>query len=149
VLLRFVGRAIRETAAGAVSAGTVQPFQFGVATPGRCETVAHGVRAHLDVHLDHVLLQTDVKNAFNCIHRSAIFSELRERMPQLVSFFRATYGFEGRLVYVREAGPVMIPSATGVRQRDALSMPFFALESAPVERDGIPGPGGFSSSSCG
>jgi hypothetical protein len=56
-------------------------------------------------------------------------------MPQLVPFFRATYGFEGRLVYVREAGPVIIPSATGVRQGDALSMPFFALGSAPVLRE--------------
>jgi hypothetical protein len=45
------------------------------------------------------------------------------------------YGFEGRLVYVREAGPVIIPSATGVRQGDALSMPFFALGSAPVLRE--------------
>jgi hypothetical protein len=134
VLLKLVGRAIgrqlREQFQQAL-----QPFQFGVATPGGCEAVVHGVRAHLDVHPDHVLLQTDVENAFNCIHRSAIFSELRERMPQLVPFFRATYGFEGMLVYVREAGPVLIPSATGVRQGDALSMPFFALGSAPVLRE--------------
>jgi hypothetical protein len=134
VLLRLVGRAIGRQLREQFQQ-SLQPFQFGVATPGGCEAVVHGVRAHLDVHPDHVLLQTDVENAFNCIHRTAIFSELRERMPQLVPFFRATYGFEGRLVYVREAGPVIVPSATGVHQGDALSMPFFALGSAPVLRE--------------
>jgi hypothetical protein len=134
VLLRLVGRAIGRQQAEQFQ-HALQPFQFGVATPGGCEAVVHWVRAHLDVHPDHVLLQTDVENVFNCIHRSTIFSELRERMPQLVRFFRATYGFESRLVYVRETRPVMIPSATEVRRGDALSMSFFALGSAPVLRE--------------
>jgi hypothetical protein len=86
VLLRLVGRAIgrqqREQFQQAL-----QPFQFGVATPGGCKAVVHGIRAHLDVFQNHVPgLQTDVENEFNFIYRSAIFSELRERMPQFGSF---------------------------------------------------------------
>jgi hypothetical protein len=36
------------------------PHQFGVATLSRCETVVHGIRAMLDLHLEWVVLQVDV-----------------------------------------------------------------------------------------
>ncbi len=110
------------------------PFQFGVATRGGCEAVVHGVRAYLELHPGHVAVQTDVENAFNRVYRSAIFEELRDRMPHLLPFVRATYGFDGQLVYRRARGPVFLSSAAGVRQGDPLSMPLFALAAARVLR---------------
>jgi hypothetical protein len=36
------------------------PHQFGVATSSRCETMVHGARVVLDLHLEWVVLQVDV-----------------------------------------------------------------------------------------
>jgi uncharacterized membrane protein len=38
--------------------------------------VVHGIRATLDVHLDWVVLQVDIANAFNFISRKVIFKKL-------------------------------------------------------------------------
>ncbi len=39
--------------------------------------MVHGIRATLDVHLDWVMLQVDIANAFNIIFRKVIFKKLR------------------------------------------------------------------------
>jgi hypothetical protein len=41
------------------------PHQFGVVTCGKCEIMVCGIEAMLDLHLDWVVLQMDVRNAFN------------------------------------------------------------------------------------
>ncbi len=41
------------------------PHQFGVATYGGCEIMVHDVQAMLDLHPHWVVLQVDVRNAFN------------------------------------------------------------------------------------
>jgi hypothetical protein len=41
--------------------------QFDVTICGRCETVVHGIWVMLDLHLDRVVLQVDVRNAFNSV----------------------------------------------------------------------------------
>jgi hypothetical protein len=43
------------------------PHQFGVAMPSGCETMVHGVRVMLDLHLEWVVLLVDVQNMFNSI----------------------------------------------------------------------------------
>jgi hypothetical protein len=43
------------------------PHWFGVATLGMCETMVHGVRPILNLHLEWVVLQVDVQNIFNSI----------------------------------------------------------------------------------
>jgi len=42
----------------------------------KCEIIVHGVKAMLDLHLEWVVLQLDVQNAFNLIFRITIFQEL-------------------------------------------------------------------------
>jgi hypothetical protein len=43
---------------------------------GKCETMIHGVKIMLDLHLEWVVLQVDVQNTFNLLSRIAIFQEL-------------------------------------------------------------------------
>ncbi|KAL2610702.1 hypothetical protein R1flu_029275 [Riccia fluitans] len=49
------------------------PLQFGVAMHGGCKIIIHGLQATLDLHPDWVVLQVDIKNAFNTISREALF----------------------------------------------------------------------------
>jgi hypothetical protein len=43
---------------------------------GGCEGMIHGIQVVFDVHLNCVVLQMDVMNAFNIISHKAIFEEL-------------------------------------------------------------------------
>jgi hypothetical protein len=52
------------------------PHQFGVMTHDKCETMVHSVQGMLNLHLDWVVLQVNVHNAFNLVSRSTIFQEL-------------------------------------------------------------------------
>ncbi len=48
--------------------------QFGVVVKGgSCEVMVHGIQAILNIHLDWVVLQVDVVNAFHSILRKAVF----------------------------------------------------------------------------
>jgi hypothetical protein len=49
------------------------PHQFGVVIKGGCEVMVHGIQVILNVHLDWVVLQVDVVNAFHSILRKAVF----------------------------------------------------------------------------
>jgi hypothetical protein len=50
--------------------------QFKVTMKGGCETVIHGIRCTLDLHLNWVVLQLDVVNAFNLMSRGVILQKL-------------------------------------------------------------------------
>jgi hypothetical protein len=39
-------------------------------------TVVHGIQMMLDLHLNWVVLQVDIRNSFNLVSQSAIFQEL-------------------------------------------------------------------------
>jgi hypothetical protein len=71
--------------------------QFGIATKGGCKTMIHGIMCILDLHLDWVVLQLDVGNAFNLVSKGVIFQELRATggdIIQLIPFVHAFYAFE-------------------------------------------------------
>jgi hypothetical protein len=48
-----------------------------------CNIMFHGVRAMLDLHLEWVVLQVDVRNMFNLISQTTIFQELRSFIDTL------------------------------------------------------------------
>jgi len=54
----------------------LSPHQFKVSTPRGYETILFGIRTLLDLHLDWVVMQIDVGNAFNGIFLTIIFKEL-------------------------------------------------------------------------
>jgi hypothetical protein len=51
----------------------LSPHQFGVAIKGGCEIMVHNIRIALEIHLDWVVLQVDITNAFNIISHRVIF----------------------------------------------------------------------------
>ena len=55
-LLRLTGRALARQYRAEFQR-VLEPFQFGVATPGGCEAVVHGIRAYLELHPDHIAIQ--------------------------------------------------------------------------------------------
>jgi len=67
--------------------------QFGVAVRGICEVVVHSIQAILNVHLDWVVLQVDMVNAFNSISHNDIFQKLRVARGQLFLFFLFVHFF--------------------------------------------------------
>ena len=70
-------------------------WQFGFAFRGGCEVANLGVQLLLESMPSWGVIQVDVKNAFNTIHRRAIFEELRDAggvLGGLFPFVRAFYG---------------------------------------------------------
>ncbi|KAL2620254.1 hypothetical protein R1flu_000459 [Riccia fluitans] len=109
------------------------PLQFGVATRGGCETIIHGLRATLDLHPDCVVLQVDIRNAFNTVSREALFRELRAAtgsLDQLFPFVRSFYARRSPLYFShcsREDEVTLFSSESGTRQGDPLDGALFAL----------------------
>jgi hypothetical protein len=63
-------------------------LQYGVATPGGCEAIVAGIRAYIEQEPQSLVLQVDLANAFNDVHRVAMFEELHDHFPELVPFVR-------------------------------------------------------------
>jgi hypothetical protein len=54
---------------------------------GRCEIVVHGIQKMLDLHLNWVVLEVNVHNAFNLVSWLVIFQELQSLLSSLDQFF--------------------------------------------------------------
>ena len=70
-------------------------WQFGFAFRGGLDVANVGVRLLLESTPSWGVIQVDVKNAFNTIHRRAVFEELRAAggvLGGLFPFVRAFYG---------------------------------------------------------
>ena len=97
------------------------------------EFVTHTIRATLDEHPDWVDVSTDIRNAFNSIHRRAFMSVIAERFPGLWRWIYSGYGSPTELYIRRDAGPPEIVfSRCGTRQGDPLGAQLFALGLHPV-----------------
>ncbi|KAL2644378.1 hypothetical protein R1flu_011965 [Riccia fluitans] len=72
------------------------PLQFGVAMCGGCKTIIHDLRATLDLHQGWVVLQVDIRNAFNTVSQEALFCELRAAMGSLDQLFPFVHSFYAR-----------------------------------------------------
>ena len=87
-LRRVVGKYVANSAISKGLIQTMLPNQCGIATPGACETVAMGLQNWVQAHLTDLtwlILQIDLRNAFNSICREPIFEELG-RLARLDSF---------------------------------------------------------------
>ncbi|KAL2609230.1 hypothetical protein R1flu_027803 [Riccia fluitans] len=110
-----------------------EPWQFGVATHGGCETIVHGLQATLDLHPDWVVLQLDIWNAFNIVSREAIFCEFWSApgtLDPLFPFVRSFYSQSSPLYFsmgTRTGDISTLLSEVGTRQGDPLGGTLFAL----------------------
>ncbi len=109
------------------------PLQLAVGIKGGAQIVPQAVRTACDTHTDRVLICADVRNAFNCIDRSAVATALAQTCPGAVPFFKFAYGGDVDLV-VPGASPAEPPikSSRGVRQGDPGGTFWFCVGAQPV-----------------
>ncbi|KAL2613061.1 hypothetical protein R1flu_024753 [Riccia fluitans] len=100
---------------------------------GDCETIIHGLCAILDLHLDWVVLQVDIQNAFNIVSWEAFFCELHVAigfLDQLFPFVHSLYAPRSPLYFshcFREDEISLFLSESSTRQGDPLGGILFAL----------------------
>jgi hypothetical protein len=109
------------------------PHQFGVVTLSGHETMVHGVKVMLDLHLKWVVLHVDVWNAFNLIFQASIFQELQfsiDILDQLFPFVRRFYARPFPLYFLkvsRHGDLTIISFEFGTWHGDPLGGMLFAL----------------------
>ena len=105
--------------AGPIVGVALSPLQFGCGISGGCE-IAGRLAGYLQRYTqEHVLIKTDLRNAFNTIARGEISRGLTEYFPGLLPWFHWAYG--GSTPLVDSQGAQVGLSQTGVRQGDTLA----------------------------
>jgi Reverse transcriptase (RNA-dependent DNA polymerase) len=126
VWLRLAGLCAMAACPGAGLA--LAPLQLGVGIAGGSQCLAHAVRAGIAADPGCVTVQVDMRNAFNCVLRSAVLDAVMHQQPSLLPFAQWVYGAPGRLfVLGAEPGTPPIASARGVRQGDPCGPLFFGM----------------------
>jgi len=90
-LRRLVAKWLLATSQGRSATAALAPLPTAFAKGSPCEVVAMGVQAHVDaLHgiTGLLLLQEDLKNACNSIHRPAILGALEQRCPAMLPWVR-------------------------------------------------------------
>ena len=104
------------------------PKQLGVGVAGGAQCIGHALRAGVMANPDYVTVATDMRNAFNTIHRTAVLKSVAERLPQLFAFVNWAYSVPAELwVHGGPNGHERLWSTTGVRQGDPLGPLLFSL----------------------
>jgi len=105
------------------------PLQLGVSVPGGCEAAVHSVRRFTDsLPSNKAIIKLDFANAFNSLHRDAMLSAVREKIPEIYQFCFLSYGSASSLKF----GDYVIPSQEGAQQGDPLGPLLFSLTIQPL-----------------
>ena len=105
------------------------PHQLGVCVKGGCEAAVHAVRRYLqNLQPGYVIAKLDFSNAFNCIRRDAMLSQVLAHIPELYKFCRLSYENSSVLWF----GSSQIFSSEGTQQGDPLGPLLFCLTIHPL-----------------
>ena len=99
----------------------LEPIQVGVGTPNGGVAVYHSANAFHELNPEGVLINIDLKNAFNTMSRVAMFEGLRRspKLSNLIPLLRLFYLRKGNLILHDATGQgFIIKSNTGSQQGD-------------------------------
>ncbi|KAK3263561.1 hypothetical protein CYMTET_27644 [Cymbomonas tetramitiformis] len=77
--------------------GGLRAAQIGVAVKGGADLGVHTVQAALDRHPEWVYVKADARNAFNAVHREAMFEAIARDFPELWAWTDLCYGVDANL----------------------------------------------------
>ena len=128
-LRRLVGKCLLHSAEVVMEMSCLQPRQCGVGVRNAAEMVGMGLQRfvqsrHADGANDYVVLQVDMRNAFNSISRDAVLRGCLAKVPSAYNWMRFCYGGASPLFC---QGRLLCASHVGVHQGDACGPLGFAL----------------------
>ena len=117
VLRRLVGKALLATPEAKAQLAKLQPVQAGVGVRNATESVAmctQNLANALGTGQSWVMLQVDLRNAFNCVERLHVMKAAEHYAPSLHNFLRFASADAARLFLRLEGVAVQDGSAPGV-----------------------------------
>ena len=138
-MLKILERLVVRREAGALEAQFITHGQLagpgvkgGIEAVHRAISLMHARAATEGVHV--VTAQLDIKNAFNCISRTAVARSTKTHFPHLIEYVRMMYETPIPLWYVdHDSGDtVLMHSKTGVTQGMPLSQLLFDVATLPL-----------------
>ena len=97
-----------------------------MATACGIELLYHHVQLLLEGRPDYIVLKTDVKNAFNSLHRHHLLEQVSNFHPEIYPHVRQMYSHSSSLVYQQGDCIVIIPFEEGIHQGDPLGPALFS-----------------------
>ena len=128
-LRRVVGKCLLHSEAVVMEMACLRPRQCGVGVCNAAEMVGMGLQRlvqsrHQNGADDYVVLQVDMRNAFNSISRDAVLRGCKAKVPSAYNWLRFCYGGDSPLLC---QGRLLCMSHVGVHQGDACEPLGFAL----------------------
>ncbi|KAL0213742.1 hypothetical protein P9112_005926 [Eukaryota sp. TZLM1-RC] len=96
------------------------PFQFGIKKIDGASVDALTSDLFFHSNNQNYIFNLDFKNAFNSVHRSAVYDVIQKEFPAVSSYFYLFYGKASELIYESHT----LFSSSGVKQGDPLGYSF-------------------------
>ena len=125
-LRRVTGKVLLQIPEVSAALHKLAPLQTGLGTPNAAESVAMGIQKllpTLPAEPGWAILQIDLRNAFNCVHRDSVLDGTRRYAPGLFNWLQTMLINQSPLFL----GQHIIQSASGVHQGCPLGPAGFAL----------------------
>ena len=122
---RLVGKVLLKTPLVQAQAAGLRPRQTGVGVPMACDLIAMGVQSVAQsTSKEWVVLQVDLRNAFNSVDRHTMLEVARTKVPSTYNWLAWCYSHPCPL-YCQ--GKLIAHSSQGVHQGDAMGPLGFSL----------------------
>ena len=109
------------------------PLQYGIGVRAGAEIMTHTIKAHLQLNPSHLVIQTDLANAFNSWSRDKLYPIVDQHFPELSHVIRAAYGNPSQVLFAEPNQPThSIQSTVGSRQGCVAGSLAFCLALQPI-----------------